>query len=248
MEKLKNTIGIIALLVILLTFIIGGYFLMRYVIKDAKVTTNETKQEEKIDLRIDKSKDYIYYDNIIEVLESEEIEYMDVYFNIQGLEDTNKTLKSEMDTIRKSIKYGKDISNKEELNISNEDIYSLEYRDYQDYSFNEFLSLLVLDYKYNIETGSTPMNITSYVIDKFTGKRILGDELLNKYNLNMDTVKEKVKQRVSDLKNLNEEISVDDTMNNFNTFALYINKVGKLAITYVVKASNLSYNDTIVLS
>ncbi len=248
MEKLKNTLGLIILIIILLTFIFGGYFLMRYFTKNEGQKEVVKDDKPKIDLRIDKTKDYLYYDNMEEVLESEEIEFMDVEINISGFEDTNNTLKSEMNTIRKSIKYGKDISNAGELNLNPDDIYSLEYRDYQDYSYNEFLSLLVMDYKYNVVDGSIPTNIESYVINKNTGKRMMGDELLQKYNITMDEIKDKVKNRVSDIKNLNEDISVDDTMNNFNTFALYINKVGKLAITYVVKTSNLSYNDNVVLS
>lgn len=250
MEKIKNTVGIVSLVLILLIFIVGGFFAMKVLTKEKKnEDITESNIEGRIDIREDKSKDYIYYENGEEIIESEEIESYDVYFNFKELHDVNTKLKSEMDTIRKTIKYTKDMGEiPEGANVNDEGIYSLEYRDYQDFNYGDYVSLLVLDYEYDIIKGSNPINIESYVVEKETGKRVTGDVLLEKYNTNMDAIKEKVKTRLQDLKLLNDAILVDETMNNFNTFALYINKKGELAITFVVKTSENNYNDSIVLS
>ena len=250
MEKFKNTFGVISLVIILLAFIVGGYIAMRILTKEEKKSeVPESNIEDRIDIREDKSKDYIYYENGEEVIESEEIESYDVYFNFKELHDVNTKLKSEMDAIRKTIKYTKDVGEiPEGAKVNDEGIYSLEYRDYQDFNYGDYVSLLVLDYEYDIVNGSNPTNIESYVVEKETGKRITGDVLLEKYNTNMDAIKEKVRTELQDLKLLNESILVDETMNNFNTFALYINKKGELAITFVVKTSENNYNDSVVLS
>lgn len=250
MDDHKNTLGMIFLVLMLLTFIVGGYFAMHYLTKTPKemVKNNDTSVK-KIDLRLDKSKDYIYYDNDEEVIASQEIEYMDVHFNLESMQDVNKTLKSENDTIRKSIKYTKDVSEIPEGAETNEEgIYCLEFREYKDFYSSNYVSLLIMDYDYDIVNGNNPTNIASYVVEKATGRRVLGDELLTKYNLTMDKVKEKVKERVSGTQTLNNDIDVEGTMNNFNTFALYINKLGDLEITFVVKSSEGNYNDSIVLN
>ena len=250
MNEHKNTLGMILLVVILLTFIIGGYLAMRYLTQEKKVENESSKPTEvKKDLRLDKSKDYIYYDNEEEVIASQEIEFMDVHFNLESMQEVNGRLKSEMDSMRKSIKYTKDVSDiPEDAETNEEGIYSLEFRDYNDFFSPDYISLLVMDYTYDIVNGPNPTSIESYVVEKATGRRILGDELLKSYNLTMDEVKTKVQKRVSDTQTLDNDIDVEGTMNNFNIFALYINKLGDLEITFVVKSSAGNYNDSIVLN
>ena len=66
MDNTRNKFGVIVLGVILLFFIVGGYFFMDYMLKTPDKDKKNNKQEpEVVDLRINKSKDYIYYDNII---------------------------------------------------------------------------------------------------------------------------------------------------------------------------------------
>lgn len=247
MEKTKNVIGVIFLIIILLLFSVGGYFAMKYFTTEKNEKVSETKKEvdnnNTVDLRVDKTKDFIYYDNIEDVIASEEIETMDVYFNLASQEELNTLLASEKEAMKKTIKYTKDVSEiPEGVNENDEGIYSLEYRDYQDYEYQNYLSLLIMDYNYDIVNGSIPLEIKSYVIDKNTGKRITGDELLKKYDVTMDDVKSKVREKVTGLQTLNNDIDIEQTMNNFSTFALYINKFGNLEITFVVKSSENSYN------
>ena len=108
MENGRNTFGIIAFFVILLTFVVGGYFAMNY-FTNYQPKKEEKKMEEKVDLRVDKTKDYIYYENGEEIIASEEIHRDEAVFNFDTLSDINKALKKETDEIYASIKYTKDM-------------------------------------------------------------------------------------------------------------------------------------------
>ncbi len=249
MEKFKNSVGLIFLVILLLTFIIGGYFAMKYFTTHTpEVKKDASKSEKVVDLRIDKKKDYIYYENEDEVLESEEISFLDAVINIKGLEDVNKLLKSEEDALRKTIKYSKDVELPEGTTENEAGIYSLEYRDYKDYTYSKYLSLVITDYSYNLVNGSIPTHFVSYVVNTETGEQITGDNLLTMFNTNMDAIKSKINQRLQDTQTLNSDINITETMNNLGTFALYIDKVGKLEVSFIVKTNETSYNDSVVVS
>ena len=70
MDNTRNKFGVIVLGIILLFFIVGGYFFMDYMLKTPDKGKKNNKQEpEVVDLRINKSKDYIYYDNETEIID-----------------------------------------------------------------------------------------------------------------------------------------------------------------------------------
>ena len=253
MEKFKNTLGIITLIVILLIFVVGGFFTMRYFTHYKKNVKDSTKEKEIVDIRLDKSKDYFYYNNEEELIASMEIEYIEPYFNIQGMEDINNTLKQEVTALKDTIKkYDKEDELPEGAEANEEMIYSLTYRDYKDYSYDKYLSLVLLDYDYDIVKGSVPAKLNAYVIDKETGKRITNEELFQKFDITFDKIKEKVKERLNEDVILHEKagvtVDVAGSMLALDNYALYINKFGELEITFVVKTSENNYNDSVVVS
>lgn len=251
MEKTKNTLGVIFLIILLLTFVVGGYFAMRYLTKENPINNNnETHEEKEVDLRKDKSKDYIYYENLTDIIASEEIEARDAYFNFESMDEVNNTLQGEMAKIKKSAVYTEDVTEEipEEARENEEGIYSLDYREYVDYTYRDYVSLVVMDYHYDIVNGSRPMALKSYVVSKKDGKLVTEEDLLKTFNATMDDVKNKVKERITDTQTLNEDIDIEGTMNDFNTYALYVNKLGKLEITFVVKSTESNYNDNVVIS
>ncbi|MEG1506396.1 MAG: hypothetical protein RR189_01315 [Bacilli bacterium] len=253
----KNTFGVVLLTIIILTISIGGYFFMRHVLD----TENKSKTEDvrdntsKKDFRINKDKDFIYYESPTSaiILDTEEIIHQDVVINFLSMAGTNDVLKNELNTIKSKVKYMKDVTIPEgtEVTKNSKDIYSLEYRTYEDFAFGSYVSLLIKDFTYDVIKGETPALLNSYVIDKTTGNLVESDELLKKYNLTMDEVKKQVKKRLSDMQVVSgdvEVIDIEGTLKNFTTFAFYINKNGKLAITYVVKSPKSNYNDSIELN
>ena len=258
MDNSKNTFGIITFIVILILFVVGGFFSMRYFTthKDGK---KDEKKEEVIDLRMDKTRDYLYYSAREDIIASEEMHKEEVIFNFESLEALNKTLKEETEKIFDSIKYEKDMDlpktdsegNEIEYHKNEEGIYSINARDYEDAKYNDYISLVVKDYSYDIINGYVATAVKAYVVDIKTGKVITDEELMKKYEITLDQIKEKVKERLTNLQVLGEGevvIDIDGTLNNITTKALSINKVGKLTLSFIVKSDQNTYNDSIDLN
>ena len=69
MDDVKNKIGVIILGVILLIFIFGGYFLKNYMVNGMGDKTKDNTNKIIEDIRINKEKDYIYFDNAKELID-----------------------------------------------------------------------------------------------------------------------------------------------------------------------------------
>lgn len=258
MDNGKNTFGIIAFIGIILLFVVGGYFAMHYFTTHKNESKN-TKKEEQIDLRVDKTKDYLYYASTEEIISSEEMHKTEVVFNFASLESLNKTLKEETEALFNTVKYEKDVElpttdneGKEIIYHKNsEGIYSINSRDYEDAKYGDYVSLVVMDYAYDIVKEYTTLAVKAYVVDINTGKIINDEELMKKYDITIDTIKAKVKERLTNLQTLGEEqviIDIEGTINDITTKALSINKNGKLTLTFIVKSNQNTYNDSIELN
>lgn len=255
MDNTRNKFGVIVLGVIILFFIVGGYFFMDYMLKTPDKDKKNNKQEpEVVDLRINKSKDYIYYDNETEIID--DIFKRDVIINIEGYEIINDTLHSELESINSNqVK----VTTEEipEGTTCENDLYSFSYRDYEIMEYGDYKSLVIKDYDYNCVTSSLPKVVKSYVINITDGKNLTNEELLTKFNLNEDNILEQVKKRLEDTQILDEDvqvIDVDGTLNDIknSTYgtnkALSISKNGKLMLNFIVKSNKINYNDSIELN
>ena len=163
---------------------------MNYMTKETEVKNNNKNNNENniVDLRIDKTKDYIYYENGEEIIEEEEIHQDEAILNFTTLTSLNDTLRDEEKKLYQDIKYVKDM----DLPVKDEDgndimynenekgIYSVKYRDYNNYKYNDYVSLTVVDYDYDIKNGSCPFALKSYVIDINKGTIISEDEFIEK--------------------------------------------------------------------
>ena len=236
MDNTRNKFGVIVLGIILLFFIVGGYFFMDYMLKTPDKDKKNNKQEpEVVDLRINKSKDYIYYDNETEIID--DIFKRDVIINIGGYEIINDTLHSELESIN-SNQVRVTTEEIPEGTTCENDLYSFSYRDYEIMEYGDYKSLVIKDYDYN-------------------GKNLTNEELLTKFNLNEDNILEQVKKRLEDTQILDEDvqvIDVDGTLNDIknSTYgtnkALSISKNGKLMLNFIVKSNKINYNDSIELN
>jgi hypothetical protein len=253
MENKKNKIGFWIFIIILLILGIGGYFGMKYVINtDFSKTKNVKKEEKEIDNRIDQNKDYIYYDNETQVIKDLYIGFQNVHVNLKSAENVNNNLNSEETEYRKSVVYLKDhpVDAGVEYDANEEGVYGLNYREYNDFVYEDYVSLLVKDYTYDVIKGSNGTKTKAYVFNKKENSAITEDELLSKYKVTMDNIKTKVKAKLNANQTTVDDkpaINIDATLNNF-TYAIYINKIGKLEATFLVKSTNSNYYDTIVLN
>ena len=101
----SNQIKVYIFIIIVLVFIFGGFYLMKKS-ESLKNEVNQTISEEKdTDIRIDKTKEYIYFTNL-NVIESElDIEYKDIVINFEDKENIQNEINTENKEFSESVKY-----------------------------------------------------------------------------------------------------------------------------------------------
>lgn len=254
MDNSKNKLGVIFLILVLLTFIIGGYFFMRYMVNTPSKEKKTTITEVKKDVRINNKKDYVYFENSEEIID--DVIKQDLVLNFKGMEEENNKLKAELEEIsKKEVKVTTE-EIPEGITCENE-LYSFSYRSYDVAEYDKYVSVVLTDYDYNCVSGAVPTNIKSYVINKEEGKIVSNEELYTLFSMTDDKLIEGVTKRLNDTQVLDGDesvIDVDTTINNVKNSAfgtnkaLSINKNGKLVINFIVNSNKINYNDSIELN
>lgn len=259
MDNTKNIVGLIFFIIIILLFTIGGYFFMNYMLDDFSKESNDNNGITELkEIRIDTTKDYIYYENTEDILPEEHIEKQDVIINIKGFESINEELASELVSYEEEQVSLDDVTLEEGTVCSNEaNLYSFPYREYEDTTFGNYISLVINDFTYNCTTGNRIENIKGYVIDKNTGDVYTPTELLEKFGVTEDEILTQIRERLNDTQVLNEGsevIDIDGTINDIENGeygivkSLSVSKTGELVINFIVKSNLINYNDSIELN
>lgn len=250
---MKEKVKVWAFVILLLIFIVGGYVFMRYAIK-VKPNSNNKKEDIKeiMDYRIDKSKDYIYYENVNSLIPEEDINSSNIVINLINFNDLNNQLNEENNTLNNNIKYVKDMNLDENKKIKENEkgIYSINYREYENNTFNNYINLIVKDYKYDVENGIIPIDIKSYIIDKDTNKLLTKEKILEIFNTDWDTIQNKIKERLQNTQILVEGenvINIDETLKGLDKCSLTVSKNGNLKASFIVQSEKNIYNDNIEL-
>ena len=259
MDNTKNTVGLIIFIIIILLFTVGGYFFMRYMLDDfEKKSSDKDVITEIKEIRIDDTKDYIYYENTSDILHEEHIEKQDVIINIKGFENINEQLANELASYDDEQVTLDEVTLSDGTTCTNEsNLYSFPYREYEDTVFNDYISLVINDFTYNCVNGSRIENIKGYVIDKNTGEVISPEELLTRFEITEDDIIEKVRKRLNDTQVLDGDTQVIDIEGTISDLrngeysivkSLSISKTGDLVINFIVKSNRINYNDSIELN
>lgn len=240
----SNQIKVYIFIIIVLVFIFGGFYLMKKS-ESLKNEVNQTISEEKdTDIRIDKTKEYIYFTNL-NVIESElDIEYKDIVINFEDKENIQNEINTENKEFSESVKY--DESN--EKAIYNH-LVSAKFNKFDIFYYSNYISIVKNTYSFDYENLVTFIQSKAYVFDKKTGKLYNNDELLSIFNINKDDIKGVITTYLNDQNLITDNpINVDETINNISNYELYVDKLGRLVVTILVKAEQSNYNDVIVLS
>lgn len=254
MKKDKSgKIGFIIFLIFIIGLILGGQYLYDKTLKhDIRNKENNNSNTSNVDYRIDKTKEYFYFTNEEVISEQAEIYYKDIVINIKDQVHIANSLNSENKIYKENIKYIKDqeMLLEEMINYNNDGLYMLEYREYETYKYENYVSLVVKDYLYDCFDQSTIKNIKSYVFDINTGKLLTNEDIFEKFNTNIDNIKDNIRTKLTEKQEIVEEvelIKIDDTLNSFENYGTYVNDVGNLVVTYLVKSSQIDYNDSITI-
>ncbi len=240
-----NQIKVYFFIFVILVFIFGGFYLMKKSEKLKNVVDKKVTEVKDTDIRLDKTKDYIYYSDV-NVVEGElDIEYKNININFEDKESVAAIVNKENEEMSKSPVY--DETN-EEANYNH--LISAKFAKYEIIHYVDYITLVVNKYSFDYKTIITTLGSDVYVFDKTSGKLYNNDELLSKFSVNKDDINEKVKTYLNDKNLVSEEnkIDVEQTISNNTKYNLYVDKLGRLVISILVKAEKSDYNDIIVLS
>lgn len=240
-----NQIKVYFFIFVILVFIFGGFYLMKKSEKLKNVVDKKVTEVKDTDIRLDKTKDYIYYSDV-NVVEGElDIEYKNININFEDKESVAAIVNKENEEMSKSPVY--DETN-EEANYNH--LISAKFAKYEIIHYVDYITLVVNKYSFDYKTIITTLGSDVYVFDKTSGKLYNNDELLSKFSINKDDINEKVKTYLNDKNLVSEEnkIDVEKTISNNTKYNLYVDKLGRLVISILVKAEKSDYNDIIVLS
>lgn len=240
-----NQIKVYFFIFVILVFIFGGFYLMKKSEKLKNVADKKVTEVKDTDIRLDKTKDYIYYSDV-NVVEGElDIEYKNININFEDKEGVAAIVNKENEEMSKSPVY--DETN-EEANYNH--LISAKFAKYEIIHYVDYITLVVNKYSFDYKTIITTLGSDVYVFDKTSGKLYNNDELLSKFSVNKDDINEKVKTYLNDKNLVSEEnkIDVEKTISNNTKYNLYVDKLGRLVISILVKAEKSDYNDIIVLS
>ena len=240
-----NQIKVYFFIFVILVFIFGGFYLMKKSEKLKNVVDKKVTEVKDTDIRFDKTKDYIYYSDV-NVVEGElDIEYKNININFEDKDGVAAIVNKENEEMSKSPVY--DETN-EEPNYNH--LISAKFAKFEIIHYVDYITLVVNKYSFDYKTIITTLGSDVYVFDKKTGKLYNNDELLSKFSINKDDINEKVKTYLNDKNLVSEEnkIDVEKTISNNTKYNLYVDKLGRLVISILVKAEKSDYNDIIVLS
>ena len=240
-----NQIKVYFFIFVILVFIFGGFYLMKKSEKLKNVVDKKVTEVKDTDIRFDKTKDYIYYSDV-NVVEGElDIEYKNININFEDKDGVAAIVNKENEEMSKSPVY--DETN-EEANYNH--LISAKFAKYEIIHYVDYITLVVNKYSFDYKTIITTLGSDVYVFNKTSGKLYNNDELLSKFSINKDDINEKVKTYLNDKNLVSEEnkIDVEKTISNNTKYNLYVDKLGRLVISILVKAEKSDYNDIIVLS
>ncbi len=254
--------------------IVGGFFAMEYFINDnkGKVETPEKieKKEHEVvakDLKIDNSKDYIYFTNDDIINEEYSISYPTININIDSdiARETEKLLNEEINTNKSSYKEikvetqedntdkeTKDEEKGEDNTDTESDTSEVNYAKYTRYFSQDYVSLRVDNYSLDASNGEKFLNSKSYIFDTSTGNLLTNEEVFSIYDTNLENLKEKIKTHLENdtiiKESEDEKIDINSTLDNLeNSYAIFIDNDGNLNISYLVKSNKKDYNDVIII-
>ena len=240
-----NQIKVYFFIFVILVFIFVGFYLMKKSEKLKNVVDKKVTEVKDTDIRFDKTKDYIYYSDV-NVVEGElDIEYKNININFEDKDGVAAIVNKENEEMSKSPVY--DETN-EEANYNH--LISAKFAKYEIIHYVDYITLVVNKYSFDYKTIITTLGSDVYVFDKTSGKLYNNDELLSKFSINKEDINEKVKTYLNDKNLVSEEnkIDVEKTISNNTKYNLYVDKLGRLVISILVKAEKSDYNDIIVLS
>lgn len=222
---------------------------MNKVVKDMQqedVPVENTTENEVKDIRKDKTKEYIYFSEVEHVVEELDIEYKNININFGDNDTIVNELNSESKKQKEALEYDATLGDDAPYNK----LVKAEYKKYEVYTYENYISLIVDYFEYTTENLISYSKTKTYVFNKDSGNLINSNELLNTYNLSENDMKDKIRDYIEaeDLLEEGQELDAEATVENLQEYPLFVDKIGRLSISILVKSDQKDYNEIIILS
>lgn len=229
--KEHNYLSISLFVLVVLALLTGGNYLIRN-------HNNSVSEEKNTNIKIDATKNYIYYTDTDIVSYALDLSYPTIHLNINT--DVAKELETALNTRMASakeslVKLSSAKVNKDDIvyELEDEDIYATDFLKYDILEGSNYLTLEVSSGHIVVTQELASTYLEYYTFSKETGA-ILTDEEIKKVG---NVTEKDISDRLSKYQ---EENQVTVTK-----YQLYLDKYENVIMNMLVNADNITYNDTV---
>ena len=231
----KNYLSVTMFILIVFVLLLGGNYLIRN--KGQKPTTKI------IDIRMDSSKDYVYFTDSKTVSEDLDLVYNTIHLNIDSKDakELENLLNEEMAKAQKSIKtLDEVVIDKKDIVYELDDdnkIYEADYLKYDILESDNYITVGTIKGHINITSDEDNNTLKYYTFSKKDGHIMSLDEIKSVGKITNDSI-EKAK----------ENYLKDKEDTTIKTYELYIDKYGNTIMNLLVNGGDITYNDTVKIN
>ncbi len=183
---------------------VGGFFLTKSLTKEPLNHSNSNEEviADTDILKLNKTADYIYFQNDDLKNSSYDINYHEIKININSSDAQNleNTLNNEMSTLKRTYTLISDADltpeETEKIIYNDSGIYKANYIKYTRYFSKDYVSLLKENYEFDCFTGEKYLSSHAYTFDLNTGKLLNNSKLLSLFNITLDEIKNTINTRL----------------------------------------------------
>ncbi len=249
-EESNNVLGFGLFFFFIVLIVVVGSALLYFNTKEKREQKIKSPEEELVisdKMKIDKTKDFIYYTEEETISSSLAITSKRPVFNLNSKDATevNEEIASYVKQTKASLKKESDPT----CTFQNEEnIYETNFLDYGIYEYQEYISLVIRESNYSCLNGfSASSKVKAYTFNVLTGEKIESSDLFSLYHTTLTIALEKIQESLSTVPNVKLEETINGLKEN-DTFVIYIDEFGTLVMNYVVKTLDGDYNDTITIN
>ena len=231
----KNYLSVTMFILIVFVLLLGGNYLIRN--KGQKPTTKI------IDIRMDSSKDYVYFTDSKTVSEDLDLVYNTIHLNIDSKDakELENLLNEEMAKAQKSIKtLDEVVIDKKDIVYELDDdnkIYEADYLKYDILESDNYITVGTIKGHINITSDEDNNTLKYYTFSKKDGHIMSLDEIKSAGKITNNSIEEAKENYLKDKENT-----------TIKTYELYIDKYGNTIMNLLVNSGDITYNDTVKIN